>query len=261
MSSELAVEHESNGVLRLTMNRPDVHNAFDDQQILRLTAALEAASGDPDVRVVIIGSAGNSFSAGGDVSYMRRMGNNTREQNLADARQVAGLMRTLNFLPQPTIARVQGAAMGGGVGLVSCCDYAVGTPRVKMALSEVRLGLAPATIAPYVVNVVGEKAARQLFQSGLPINAEEALRLGLLYQLVEESQLDRAVDDLAATLAGNAPGAMRAAKRLARAVASQTIDEAMIEATVSLLADLRESPEGREGLGAFLEKRRPDWSG
>ena len=259
MADELLRELDAQGVLRLTMNRPEVHNAFDDAQIQRLLDALGAAAQDPQVRVLVLAGTGRSFSAGGDINYMRRMGDYSYAENLEDGGRLAALMRLLNGLPVPTIARVQGAAMGGGVGLVSCCDFAVGTPRARLALTEVKLGLAPATIAPYVVNTIGEKAARRLFLSGLPVDADEALRLGFLTGIVPEETLDEAIVGLATTLLQNSPGGMRASKQLAMDVSRERIDAAMIERTVTLIADLRDSDEGKEGLSAFLEKRRPAW--
>jgi methylglutaconyl-CoA hydratase len=259
MSDELRVTLAPDGVLSLIMNRPEVHNAFDDHQIARFINALETARENPAVRVVVIGSEGRNFSAGGDINYMRRMGSNTYEENLDDGGQLAKLMRCLNFFPRPTIARVQGAAMGGGVGLVSCCDYAIGTPVTKLALTEVKLGMVPATISPYVVMTIGEKAARRLFMSAEAINGEEALRLGFLSDLVETEDLDAAVADLAATLLRNAPEAVARAKQLAIDVAAGDISTRMIANTVKTIADVRDSDEGREGLSAFLEKRLPNW--
>jgi methylglutaconyl-CoA hydratase len=251
---------DERGVLRLTMNRPEVHNAFDDDQTQRLITALETARSDAAVRVVILGSNGRSFSAGGDLNYMRRMGSNTYEENLEDAGQLARLMQTLNTLPKPTLARVQGGAFGGAVGLVSCCDMAVGTPRAKFGLSEVRVGLAPATIAPYVVRAIGERAARRYFMTGEPIGAETALQLGLLSELVPETYLDTRLNDLVDTLLQNAPIATQKAKQIVFDVSGAPISQDMIDHTVRYIADMRDSAEGREGLSAFLEKRQPDWT-
>ena len=259
MSDELEVALSPEGVLNITMNRPQVHNAFDDKQIARLSAALDEAGANPAVRVVVIAGRGRSFSAGGDINYMRRMGSNTYEENLADGGQLARLMKTLNSLPKPTIARVQGAAMGGGVGLVSCCDFAIGTPSTRLALSEVKLGMVPATISPYVVMTIGEKAARRLFMSGQPVLGEEACRLGFLSAVVEEDQLDAAVIALARDLLKNAPEAVGRSKQLAMDVAASAINDDLIAATIKVIADVRDSDEGREGLSAFLEKRAPAW--
>ncbi len=255
----LRQELRPEGVLVLTMNRPEVHNAFDDLQVRRLLGALEDARDNDKVRVVVLASAGKSFSAGGDIDYMRRMGLNTYEENLEDGGRLARLMKSLNFLPKPTIARVQGAAMGGGVGLVCCCDFAIGSPRAVFATSEVKLGMVPATISPYVAATVGEKAARRMFTSALPVRAEQAVALGLLSDIVPEEDLDKAVDDLAQTLLKNAPQAVRLSKQLAFDLSSRPICDELITDTVKLIADVRDSDEGREGLSAFLEKRAPDW--
>lgn len=259
MSNELEVALATNGILRITMNRPEVHNAFDDHQIARFIAALDDASGNPAVRVVIIASNGKNFSAGGDINYMRRMGGNSYEENLADGGQLARLMKTLNGIPKPTIARVQGAAMGGGVGLVSCCDFAIGTPTTRLTLSEVKLGMIPATISPYVVMTIGEKAARRLFMSGQAVLGQQALALGFLSEVTAEDELDTAVEALAEALLKNAPNALGLAKQLAIQVAAGDISDQMISDTVKVIADVRDSDEGREGLSAFLEKRPPSW--
>lgn len=258
-SKELLVEQTAHGVMTITMNRPEVHNAFDDHQVERLKTTLQSAEEDPAIRVVILASNGKSFSAGGDINYMRRMSSNSYAENLDDASKLAALMETLNFLSKPTIARVQGAAMGGGVGLVSCCDYAVASTTAKFALSEVKLGMLPATIAPYVVNSIGEKAARRLFMSAQPIDANQALALGLLSDVVDERRLDDTISSLAKALINNAPNAIRLAKELAINIAREQ-GNTDIKQTAKLIADVRDSDEGREGLNAFLEKRRPNWT-
>lgn len=257
--SSLIQEQSETGVLRIIMNRPEVHNAFDDIQIQRLIEALSNAENDPTVKVVILEGLGKSFSAGGDINYMRRMGSNTYEDNIEDASRLALLMKTLNFLPKPTIARVHGAAMGGGVGLVCCCDFAIGTPQAKLALSEIKLGMVPATIAPYVVQTIGAKAARRLFMTGEMLNADSALKLGLLSEVVDEAQLDTRIEELTGVLLANAPNGLSKAKQIVVDVAHGEIDDDMIAGTVKFIADIRDSDEGREGLSAFLEKRRPVW--
>lgn len=259
--SELSLVRKlsSEGVLRLIMNRPEVHNAFDDQQAQRLIDALLAAGEDSRVRVVVLEGAGKSFSAGGDINYMRRMGGNSYEDNLTDARRLATLMKTLNFLPKPTIARVQGAAMGGGAGLICCCDIAIGAPGARLALSEIKIGMVPATIAPYVVRAIGQRAARRLFLTGEIVAAEHARTLGFLSEVVAEEHLDRRVGELAQVLLGNAPAGLGKAKRIIEDVSGGSIDEEMIGKTVRLIADIRDSSEGREGLSAFLERREPQW--
>jgi methylglutaconyl-CoA hydratase len=211
------------------------------------------------VRLVVLAASGQSFSAGADLNWMRRMADYSYQQNLADALALAELMRTLNNLAKPTIAKVQGPAYGGGVGLVACCDIAVASETASFSLSEVRLGLIPAVISPYVVNAIGERQARRYFLSAERFGAREAQRIGLVHEVVAAEELDGAVARLLDTLAGNSPAAMAAAKDLARAVSRGPIDATMIEDTARRIAEIRASPEGREGLNAFLDKRKPSW--
>ncbi|WP_298439904.1 enoyl-CoA hydratase/isomerase family protein [Geobacter sp.] len=255
----LKTDIDERGVATLTMNRPELHNAFDDLLIAALTGELRRLEGDDSVRVVILAAAGRSFSAGADLAWMRRMADYTREENLADALGLAELMRTLATLRKPTIARVQGAAYGGGVGLVACCDMAIASRRATFCLSEVKLGLIPAVISPYVVEAIGPRAARRYFQSAEVFDAAEAHRLGLLHEVTAAEELPAAVERLAASLLANGPRAMAAAKELVARVASGPIDGAMIRDTAERIADARASAEGKEGLSAFLEKRKPRW--
>ncbi|MFZ2948446.1 MAG: enoyl-CoA hydratase/isomerase family protein [Desulfuromonadaceae bacterium] len=251
---------DDRGRATLTMNRPELHNAFDDAVISDLTEALRQLDDDPDVRVVILTASGRSFSSGADLNWMRRMADYSREQNLADAEGVAELMRTLDTLSRPTIALVQGVAYGGGVGLVACCDIAIATGQASFCLSEVRLGLLPAVISPYVVAAIGSRAARRYFLSAETFDAAEAFRLGLVHQVVADGEeLAAAAERMVARLLANGPGAMSAAKNLIAAVAGRHVDDALIADTAGRIADRRSSPEGREGLSAFLEKRRPSW--
>lgn len=250
---------DERGLATLTMNRPELHNAFDDAFIAALTGELQRLEADESVRVVILAASGRSFSAGADLSWMRRMADYTREENLTDALGLAELMRTLATLKKPTIARVQGAAYGGGVGLVACCDMAIASRRATFCLSEVKLGLIPAVISPYVVEAMGPRAARRYFQSAEVFDAAEAHRLGLVHELTEEKDLAASVERLAAALLANGPRAMAAAKGLVARVASGPIDGAMIRDTAERIADTRASAEGKEGLSAFLEKRKPLW--
>ncbi len=258
-SKELTMELDDQGILFITMCRPEVHNAFDDYQIARFIKALNYAEQEEAVKVLVIGSEGRSFSAGGDLNYMKRMGQNTYEENYEDAQQLAQLMKQLNFFPKPTIARVQGAAFGGGVGLICCCDMAIGTQYAKLALSEVKVGMVPATIGPYVIRAIGERNARRLFLTGEIVRSEEALRLGYLSQLVDAAVLDETVQAVAAQLIKNSPNAVRTAKELIFNIADGEVDEKMIDYTVKMIANIRDSKEGREGLAAFLEKRPPKW--
>lgn len=261
MSGPTILTHiDDRGRATVTMNRPELHNAFDDAVISDLTDALRQLDDDPDVRVVMLAASGRSFSSGADLNWMRRMADYSREQNLADAEGLAELMRTLDTLSKPTIALVQGAAYGGGVGLVACCDIAIATGRASFCLSEVRLGLLPAVISPYVVAAIGSRAARRYFLSAETFDASEACRLGLVHQIVaDDHELAAAAERMVARLLANGPGAMAAAKNLIAAVAGRHVDDALIADTAGRIADQRSSPEGREGLSAFLEKRRPSW--
>ncbi|PWV60172.1 enoyl-CoA hydratase/isomerase family protein [Plasticicumulans acidivorans] len=247
------------GVATVTLNRPQLHNAFDDALIESLTATLRALEADAAVRVVVLAANGKSFSAGADLNWMRRMADYSEAQNLDDARGLGELMRTLNGLAKPTLARVQGAAYGGGVGLVACCDIVIAATSASFCLSEVKLGLIPAVISPYVVNAIGERQARRYFVSAERFDAATAQRLGLVHEVVEPQALDARVEELLATLAQNGPAAMVAAKRLAQDVARGPLDAALIEDTAQRIAAIRASAEGREGLSAFLGKRQPDW--
>ncbi|HJP97558.1 MAG TPA: enoyl-CoA hydratase-related protein [Rhodanobacteraceae bacterium] len=254
---------ERHGALAtLTLDRPQVHNAFDDTLIAEFTAALESLATEEDVRALVVTGAGATFSAGADLNWMRGMARAGERENREDALRLAKLLRTLQFFPKPTIARVNGSAYGGGVGLVACCDIAIGIEAAKFALSEVKLGLVPATIAPYVVQAIGARQARRLFVSGEIFDAAEAARIGLLHQCVAADQLDEAVERQFHFLAKGGPAAQHEAKRLALRTAGMTLETA--ERTdvenAELIARLRVSPEGQHGLAAFLEKRAPGWT-
>lgn len=252
---------DEQGVATITLNRPDKHNAFDDRVIADLTSAFQAVSEEKSVRVMVLAAQGKNFSAGADLGWMQRMTHYSYDENLRDANALADMLKSLNGLPVPTIARVQGAAFGGAVGLVSCCDIAVGTPRASFSLSEVKIGLVPATISPYVIGAIGPRAARRYFLTAERFDAETALRLGLLSELVEESDLDVAIEALIAALRANSPQAVTKAKRLIFDVANRPIDDALIQQTSELIAQIRVSAEGQEGLNAFLEKRQAEWKG
>ena len=248
------------GRATITMNRPELHNAFDDRLIAELTDVLRELDEDPDVRVIVLAASGKSFSAGADLNWMRRMADYSREQNLADAEELAELMHTLDTLSKPTIALVQGAAYGGGVGLVACCDIAIASSRAIFCLSEVKLGLFPAVISPYVIAAIGSRASRRYFLSAESFDAGEALQLGLVHQVVaDERELAVAADRMVSQLLANSPAAMSGAKNLVAAVAGRHVDDALISDTAGRIADQRSSREGREGLAAFLEKRKPSW--
>ncbi|HVC18219.1 MAG TPA: enoyl-CoA hydratase/isomerase family protein [Rhodanobacter sp.] len=262
MTDSIRCEHHGSTAW-LTLNRPQVHNAFDDGLIAALTEAVKAAGSDPAVRTVVLTGAGASFSAGADLNWMRGMARASEAENRADSLRLASLMRSLQFCPKPTIARVNGAAYGGGVGLVACCDIAIGTEQAKFGLTEVKLGLVPAVISPYVIAAIGLRHTRQLFLSGEIFDAATALRIGLLHQVVAADALDESVQHTLKLLAKAGPIAQTEAKRLALRMAG--IDETQAERidrdNAELIARLRVSPEGQEGLGAFLDKHVPGWVG
>ena len=242
----------------ITLNRPDVHNAFDDTLIAELDAALAEVSAAPALRVAVVAAAGCSFSAGADLSWMKRTADYAEAENRADAERLAEVLHRLDALPVPTVARVQGTAMGGGVGLVAACDIAVAAEGARFALSEVRLGLIPAGISPYVIGAIGARAARRYFLTGERFDAAEAYRLGLVHAVVAADALDARVDGIVDALGLGAPGAVKAAKALVREVAGG-VDAAVRKDTAARIARLRASAEGREGVAAFLEKRKPSW--
>lgn len=258
---DVLVSVREDGTATVTMNRPDVHNAFDDASIAALTRAFREAGADPAVRCVVLRGAGPSFSAGADLGWMRRMAGYSREENLRDAGALAELMRAIDRCPKPVVAAVHGPAFGGGVGLVACCDVAVASDQAAFALTEVRLGLIPAVISPYVVAAIGERAARRYFLTAERMSAAEAHRLGLVHEVVPGHVLDAAVDRIVGRLREGSPDAQAAAKDLIAAVARRPADDALVADTAARIADQRASPAGREGLAAFLEKRKPSWAG
>jgi methylglutaconyl-CoA hydratase len=259
-NDHILTETRDDGVATVTLNRAEVHNAFNDTVIADLTGVLRRLGDDAKVRAVVLRAEGKSFSAGADLGWMQRMAGYGHAENLADAGALAELMRVLNFLPKPTVARVQGAAFGGGVGLVACCDIAIASETASFSLSEVRLGLIPAVISPYVVAAIGERASRRYFLTAERFDAAEALRLGLVHQVVPADQLDGAVDTMLTRLAEGGPAAQRAAKDLIFAVAHRPVDAGLILDTAERIATIRASAEGREGLAGFLEKRKPAWT-
>ena len=246
-------------IARLRMERAALHNAFDAALVAELTAALESLAADASVRAVVLEGAGASFSAGADLNWMRAMAAASEAANREDALALARLMRTLDQLPKPTIARVHGAAFGGGVGLVACCDIAIGVPGAKFGLTESRLGLLPAVISPYVVAAIGARQARRWFATAEVFDAAQALHLGLLHEVVAEDALDEAIDRQLALLLKAAPFASADAKRLVREVAAATDRDRLDHDNAALIAALRVSDEGQEGLSAFLDKCKPSW--
>jgi methylglutaconyl-CoA hydratase len=258
-TSKVSTVIDNRGVATVSLNNPDKHNAFDDEIIAQLTDAFTSVENNPDVRVMILASQGKSFSAGADLNWMKRMASYTYEENLRDSGALASMLKTLNFMSKPTIARVQGAAFGGAVGLVSCCDMAIASERASFSLSEVKIGLMPATISPYVVAAIGQRVARRYFTTAERFNAETAVQLGLVSEVVVEEALDPCIDILVKALLANSPAAVTEAKQLVFDVAEREITDELIEETSKRIAAIRVSEEGQEGLTAFLEKRQPNW--
>ncbi len=248
-------------VARLRLNRPQLHNAFDATLIAALTGALDSVAADPDVRVVVVEGEGASFSAGADLNWMRGMAAASEEENRRDSLALARLMRALDECPKPTIARVQGAAFGGGVGLVACCDIAIATANAKFGLTEAKLGLLPAVISPYVIEAIGPRQARRWFATAELFDAATAYRVGLLHEVVDdEAALDAAVARQIDLLLKAGPVAAAGAKSLVRRVAARVDRDGLDADNAALIAALRVSPEGQEGLTAFLDKRAPAWA-
>jgi len=253
------VSVSSIGVATITLNRPEVHNAFDDHLIAELTHWLRDLDHNAAVRTVILAARGKSFSAGADLNWMKRVAHYSEAENIRDAVALASLMRTLDAMSKPTIARVQGAAYGGGVGLVACCDVAVAGMAAAFSLSEVRLGLIPAVISPYVVAAIGSRNARRYFLTAERFDAREALRIGLVHGAVDDAELDAAVERILAELLKGGPKAIGAAKDLIAHVTDRRIDQVLAEETAARIARIRVSQEGQEGIAAFLDKRPPNW--
>ena len=253
---------ETDGAIGIiTLNNPDKHNAFDDVLIADLTQALRDMEAAADVRVVILSAFGKSFSAGADLNWMKRIAAYSEAENIDDAMALATLMKTLHYLTKPTIARVQGAAYGGGVGLVACCDIAVGTPSAAFSLSEVKLGLIPAVISPYVIAAIGERAAHRYFLTAEKFDAAEAYRLGLLHSVAQtEDEMDTNINDICVALLAAGPQSLSEAKSLIAAVANHSISDALVAETARRIARVRVSAEGQEGLSAFFDKRKPNWN-
>lgn len=250
---------QQGAVLTLTLSRPDVRNAFNDEVIADITAAFLDAAGRDDVRAVVLAATGPAFCAGADLNWMRRMAGYTRAENLADAGALAEMLRVMHECPKPTVARVQGDVFAGGVGLVAACDMAVSVDTATYCLSEVKLGLIPATISPYVIRAMGARAAQRYFLTAERFSAAEAHRIGLVHEVVPAEQLDARVDELTQALVNAGPQAVRACKALLQEVAGHDIDAPLIARTVEHIADIRASSEGQEGVQSFLQKRKPNW--
>lgn len=257
--SAIVSKIDERSVLTLTLNRALIHNAFDDTVIRELTEALRDLELKPQVRAVALTAVGPSFSAGADLHWMRRMSGYSLDENVADAVGLASLMRRIDTLPKPTMAVVQGAAYGGGVGLIAACDIAIASETATFSLSEVRLGLVPAVISPYVIRAIGARTARRYFLTGEKFSAAEALRIGLVHDVVPPDQLQRTAEKVMGYVLEGGPRAQVEAKRLIADVSGRPIDVALTDETARRIATMRASPEGREGVAAFLEKRKPNW--
>ena len=246
-------------VATVVLNRPEVRNAFNDEVIAELTQAFVQQGNQADVRAIVLMAEGPAFCAGADLNWMRRMADYTRDENLADAEKLAFMLRTLYECPKPVIARVQGDVVAGGMGLVAACDMVVSVDTAHYCLSEVRLGLIPATISPYVIRAMGARAAHRYFLTAERFGAQEALRTGFVHEVVAAEALDAKVDELLKALTSASPNAVRACKRLVIDVAEREINAELIAATVEGIADIRASSEGKEGVQSFLQKRKPAW--
>jgi methylglutaconyl-CoA hydratase len=255
----ILVSTDSRGVATVTLNRPAIHNAFDDRLIAELTEALRRLERDAALRVVVLTGAGQSFSAGGDLNWMQRMAGYSDAENYADAMALAELLRTLNEFGKPTLGRINGAAFAGGLGLVCCCDIAVAAEAAVFCISEVRLGLVPATISPYVVAAIGARAARRYFLTAERFSAAEARRIGLVHEVAPPAELDAAVERLLAALLEGGTGAQARSKRLIAEVQDRPVTETVMALSARAIAEARASAEGREGLAAFFGKRKPAW--
>ena len=259
MADETVLLAIDGGVARVTLNRPRAHNAFDDALIARLTQTLEGLAGRDDVRVVMLAGNGKSFCAGADLGHMKKAADFSEEENVADARALARLLTVLGGLPRPTVALVHGAAYGGGVGLVSACDIALCAEGASFALTEVRLGLIPAVIGPFVIRAIGDSHSRRFMLTGERFGAAMALRIGLVHEVVPAEQLEDRAAEVVGMLLQGAPDAHRRAKALIDAVSGRPIDAALAEDVARRIAAARASDAGKEGIAAFLEKRAPKW--
>lgn len=250
---------KSAGIARVTFTRPEKHNAFDDVLIGDLTHALTGLGLDPSVDAVVLAAHGKSFSAGGDLEWMRRAAEKNRAGNMADAEALAGLMRTLNNLRKTTLAIVQGPAYGGGVGLVACCDIAIASTEASFALSEVKLGLIPAAISPYVIAAIGPRQARRYFQTAEVFSAVEAQRIGLVHEVVGADRLEARAAEILGAIGKAAPIARQDAKQIVFDVAHRAIDDTLTRMTAERIAEARARDEAKEGLAAFFERRPAIW--
>lgn len=243
----------------VTLNRPDVRNAFNENTIAEITRAFRELGADDTVRAIVLAANGPAFCAGADLNWMKKMADYSHAENLGDALQLAAMLRTIYACPQPVVAQVQGDCYAGGMGLVAACDIVVAVENAHFCLSEVKLGLTPATISPYVVKAMGEQAARRYFLTAERFTAHEAQRIGFAHEVVAAGALDEKVADIVQALVSNSPAAVRQAKALVRDVAGRVVDDALIDDTAQRIAQVRASEQGKEGVRSFLEKRKPAW--
>ncbi|HEY8608572.1 MAG TPA: enoyl-CoA hydratase/isomerase family protein [Noviherbaspirillum sp.] len=246
-------------VATVTLNRPDVRNAFNETTIAEITGAFRALGASAELRAIVLAANGPAFCAGADLNWMKKMAAYTREENLADAAQLAEMLRTIYTCPKPVLAKVQGDCYAGGMGLVAACDIIVAAETANFCLSEVKLGLIPATISPYVIRAMGENASRRYFLTAERFSAQEAHRIGFVHQLAPAAELDAAVTGILKSLAGNSPNAVKEAKRLVQDIAGAPLTAHLIADTAQRIADIRSSDEGKEGVKSFLEKAKPGW--
>jgi len=256
----IIVEAKKNGVAKITLNRPEIHNAFDDRIIRELTNAIYRIDRDESVRILVLDAAGKSFSAGADLNWMKRMASYSWEQNYQDSLKLAGLMQQLHDCRKTTIAIVQGAAFGGGVGLVSCCDIVLASDQAIFCLSEVKLGLIPSVISPYVVKAIGERNSKRYFATAEKFDAVEAKNIQLIHKIIPHEELAELTQDFINKVLGNGPRAVYQSKRLINHVIGKPLNEELVRDTAQRIADIRASSEGKEGVSAFLEKRPADWA-
>jgi methylglutaconyl-CoA hydratase len=245
-----------NGIGKITLNRPEVHNAFDEVMIESLTEAIKQMEQDPLVKIILLQSAGKNFSAGADIAWMKKMAHFSTDENLHDAGLLSGLMSTLYHCQKPTVAKVQGAVFGGGVGLVACCQIVIAASNATFCFSEVKLGLIPATISPYVIQAIGIRFARAYFLTALPFHAADAKQMGLCHEIVEIDELENRTQHVISSLLRGGPQALKAVNALLNKL---PVTPEIINLTVQKLVEVRTSKEGQEGLAAFLEKRSPNW--
>ena len=255
----LTVSTDPHGVARVTLNRPEVKNAFNEALIAEITAAMTALSKDDAARIVVLQGAGDAFSAGADLSWMKRASEFSAEENLGDARRLAAMLNSIYACEKPVVALIQGACMGGGTGLAAACDIVIAAEDAFFALSEVRLGIIPAVISPFVLHAIGARQARRFFLTGERFDAMKAKEIGLAHMVCLKAQMEATLDGVVKHLLACGPAAQREAKALIRLVAGRPVEDAVMEETAGIIARVRATPEGKEGVAAFLEKRKPNW--